>query len=216
MKADQRPVKSFPQLNEAKAWLNGAITMSASAASSSSSSSSKPTKFYGVHRGHKPGVYTEWPQAQEAIADFKGPVYKGFKTREEALAFVKSGHPPKRPSEELSQTTPPAKKQKTDTRDPSADIIEYDAGEGPMPPDAEDDFDPRITLNAVTGKIEYKNPTTKWQAVNLRDDKPIVIYTDGSSLGNGALGAVAGVGVYFGPKDKRCGYFSLQSNFTQC
>ncbi|KAF2145937.1 uncharacterized protein K452DRAFT_283228 [Aplosporella prunicola CBS 121167] len=29
------------------------------------------------------------------------------------------------------------------------------------------------------------------------------IYTDGSSLGNGALGAVAGVGVFFGPQDSR-------------
>ncbi|KAK5143037.1 hypothetical protein LTR04_002031 [Oleoguttula sp. CCFEE 6159] len=29
------------------------------------------------------------------------------------------------------------------------------------------------------------------------------IYTDGSSLGNGQRGAVAGVGVYFGPKDSR-------------
>jgi ribonuclease HI len=32
---------------------------------------------------------------------------------------------------------------------------------------------------------------------------PLKIYTDGSSLGNGKLGAVAGVGVYFGPNDPR-------------
>lgn len=83
------------------------------------------------------------------------------------------------------------------------DLVEHAAGEGPLPDGAEDGFDPRITLNLVTGKIEYKEATTKWQAVNLQDDKPVVIYTDGSSLGNGAHGAVAGVGVYFGPQDRR-------------
>ena len=155
-----------------------------------------------MHKGHKPGVYTSWTDAQNTIADFKGAVYKSFKTREEAHTFFKNGHPPKRASEEPSQPSPPAKKQKKDT-DELGDLIEYNAGEGPLPAGAEDGFDPRITLNPLTGKVEYKEPTTKWQAVNLQDDKPIIIYTDGSSLGNGAHGAVAGVGVYFGPKDKR-------------
>jgi ribonuclease HI len=40
----------------------------------------------------------------------------------------------------------------------------------------------------------------------LKDDSEAdvhPIYTDGSSLANGRAGAVAGVGVYFGPGDKR-------------
>ena len=65
-----------------------------------------------MHKGHKPGVYTSWADAQNTIADFKGAVYKSFKTREEAQAFFKNGHPPKRASEEPSQPSPPAKKQK--------------------------------------------------------------------------------------------------------
>jgi ribonuclease HI len=161
-----------------------------------------------VHKGHKPGVYTSWADAQNTIADYKGAVYKSFKTREEAQSFFKNGHPPKRVSEEPSQPSPPAKKQKRDADEPE-DLVEYNAGEGPLPAGAEDGFDPRITLNPLTGKVDYKDPTTKWQAVNLRDDKPVTIYTDGSSLGNGAHGAVAGVGVYFGPKDKRYGNHPL-------
>lgn len=157
-----------------------------------------------MHKGHKPGVYTTWADAQNTINDFKGAVYKSFKTREEAQAFFKNGHPQKRASEEPSQPSPPAKKQKKDA-DELEDLVEYNAGEGPLPVGAEDGFDPRIALNPLTGKVEYKEPTTKWQAVNLQDGKPVVIYTDGSSLGNGAHGAVAGVGVYFGPKDKRYG-----------
>ncbi|KAG9712724.1 hypothetical protein KCU75_g24689, partial [Aureobasidium melanogenum] len=122
--------------------------------------------------------------------------------REEAQSFFKNGPQPKRTSEELSQPSPPTKKQKKETEE-HEDLVEYSAGEGPLPAGAEDGFDPRIALNPLTGKVEYKEPTTKWQAVNLQDDKPVIIYTDGSSLGNGAHGAVAGVGVYFGPKDKR-------------
>lgn len=185
-------------LDEAKAWLNGADTTS----STPSTTSSKPTKFYGVHKGHKPGVYTSWADAQNTITDFKGAVYKSFKTREEAQSFFKNGPQPKRASEELSQTSPPTKKQKKEIEE-HENLVEHSAGEGPLPAGAEDGFDPRITLNPLTGKVEYKEPTTKWQAVNLQDSKPVIIYTDGSSLGNGAHGAVAGVGVYFGPKDKR-------------
>lgn len=212
-------VKSFLTQKEAQSFLDGSTSTSNSTVSSSVAS--KPTKFYAVHKGRTPGVYTDWAKASNEIAGFKGPVHKAFKTREEALDFVKNGHPPKRELQESSRETPPAKKQKKDT-DSSDELVEYTAGEGPLPPDAEDGFDPRITLNPVTGKIEYKNPTTKWQAVNLQDDKPVIIYTDGSALGNGANGAVAGVGVYFGPQDKRYGRscpadrsYSLLTNLQQ-
>ncbi len=36
-------------------------------------------------------------------------------------------------------------------------------------------------------------------------DAPILVYTDGSCRGNGQTGAVAGIGVYFGPGDPRYG-----------
>lgn len=90
---------------------------------------------------------------------------------------------------------------------PVADETEYDAGDGPLPADAEDGFDPRITLNPATGKVEHKSDehvnASKWQATGPAKDGMLRIYTDGSALGNGAHGAVAGVGVYFGPNDKR-------------
>lgn len=107
---------------------------------------------------------------------------------------------------------PPNKKQKKKagkegSEPANEDTTEYEPGEGPLPPDAEDGFDPRITLNPVTGKVEYKNHdqshATKWQVTGPTDDGMLRIYTDGSSLSNGQEGAIAGVGVYFGPKDSR-------------
>lgn len=50
-------------------------------------------KWYGVARGKKTGVYDKWfgpGGAHEQINGFKGAVYKGFFSYEEAETFVKS------------------------------------------------------------------------------------------------------------------------------
>ena len=85
--------------------------------------------------------------------------------------------------------------------------IDYEPGTGPLPLDAEDGFDPNIMLDPYTGNIIYKAPeqrqATKPRPSGFSQTEPIRIHTDGSSLGNGKAGAFAGVGVYFGPGDKR-------------
>lgn len=45
-------------------------------------------KFYAVKIGKTPGVYETWGECQNQINGFSGAVYKGFATKEEALAFV--------------------------------------------------------------------------------------------------------------------------------
>ena len=83
----------------------------------------------------------------------------------------------------------------------------FDAGMGPLPPGSEDGFDPNIMLDAFSGTLVYKTQkqmnANKLQAVGPNPDGMLRIYTDGSSVGNGTAGAIAGVGVYFGPYDKR-------------
>lgn len=80
-------------------------------------------------------------------------------------------------------------------------------GTGPLPPHAEDGFDPDIFLNRRTGRVEYKcqGQREQWvmQPQGLKPAGVLRIYTDGSSLGNGQYGAVSGVGVYFGDNDDR-------------
>lgn len=84
---------------------------------------------------------------------------------------------------------------------------EYEPGEGPLPPVSEDGFDPNLILDPRTGNVVYKTrqqrEVTKLQAVRLSTDSMLYIHTDGSALRNGAEGALAGIGVYFGPDDKR-------------
>ncbi len=51
-------------------------------------------KYYGIARGRRPGVYTSWfgpLGAQVQVAGFAGARYKGFATREDAEAFVRTG-----------------------------------------------------------------------------------------------------------------------------
>ena len=45
-------------------------------------------KFYGVKVGMTPGVYESWAECEAMVRGFRGAKYKGFKTREEAQAFV--------------------------------------------------------------------------------------------------------------------------------
>lgn len=48
-------------------------------------------KFYAVKIGKTPGVYETWAECQNQINGFSGAVYKGFATKEEAIAFVGEG-----------------------------------------------------------------------------------------------------------------------------
>jgi len=57
------------------------------------------------------------------------------------------------------------------------------------------------TMESYWGK-SLSAPSRSTAPAALRGDAEIV-YTDGSSLGNGTYGARAGVGVYFGPNDPR-------------
>lgn len=82
----------------------------------------------------------------------------------------------------------------------------YEPGTGPLPPGAEDGFDPNIKLD-INGNLVHKTEAEKTTKKKIPKPLPppgmLTIYTDGSSLRNGAAGARAGVGVYFGPGDSK-------------
>lgn len=240
----RQPVKSFPSLTEAEAFVDDKTSLKAP----------KPTlqKYYAIRNGRVPGVYTDWPAAQRQIIGWKGPKHKSFPTTAEAIAFVKAGpgnqnldiqvNPPEGlavavagtqdaasdPQEAEHRAAPAAKKQKkTATPAPAEPVVENgngapeeppEAGTGPLPPDAEDGFDRRIILNAETGKVEYKTAeqlnAKKKMAKGDSQNSMLRIYTDGSSLGNGKNGAIAGVGVFFGPGDKRYAHPSILTPHT--
>lgn len=49
-------------------------------------------KYYAVVRGRKPGIYTNWPDAQKQVKGFAGARFKGFVERSEAEEWLAGGH----------------------------------------------------------------------------------------------------------------------------
>ncbi|CAO2648662.1 Nn.00g079290.m01.CDS01 [Neocucurbitaria sp. VM-36] len=211
--------KKFGSYTEAEAMVKG---------TSSSSFTTKPgkTKYYGVAVGHVPGVYTDYTTVQAQTKGCIGARQKGFATHAEAQAYVdgfrRQASAPISPRGDLSEysSLAPAKsanigenvhkKQKKEQATPAPALtngdVKYEPGWGPLPPDSEDGFDRTIKLDPASGNIRMKTEeelgATKSQPTGDFSG-PIVVYTDGSSLGNGRVGAVGGVGVFFGRNDPR-------------
>lgn len=196
----ETPVKAFPTIEDADAFMAGMKLPSGS--------DTEQTRYYGIQRGRVPGVYTDWGKAQEQIRGFTRPRYRKFSTREEAEEFVQAAQEPRRPPPPVGfgppQTAPAVPGMVNDTPK-DADGVDYAPGDGPLPPGAEDGFDPNVLLDPKTGKVLYKRAAQKAATKTQSTDIPgmLRIYTDGSSLRNGTDLASAGVGVFFGPGDTR-------------
>ena len=179
-----------------------------------------------------PGIYLDWPSAQEQITGWQKPKHRCFTNRAEAQRFLDDNQTrtgersptieadgglcaassASEAAAEIEIQPPIQRKPKINSYGTRLAVLEYneadyEPGIGPLPPDAEDGFDPNIVLDAESGKIVYKTQeqrhATKLRPFGASQTEPIRIHTDGSSLGNGKVGAFAGVGVYFGPGDKR-------------
>lgn len=220
-------VKSFPTLTDAERFVAGENPVQGGNGSGISTS----LKYYAVKNGRVPGIYTDWPSAQEQITGWQKPKHRCFTTRAEAQRFLdederRASNSPAVEVDGVSMTFPAIdvpmtepdihqsayKKAKKGANGRKTSVTEYneadyEAGTAPLPSDTEDGFDPNVILDAESGKIVYKTQeqrqATKPRPLGVSQTEPIRIHTDGSSLGNGTAGAFAGVGVYFGPGDKR-------------
>lgn len=188
-----------------------------------------------MRNGNAPGIYTDWSLVKPLVTGVKKPDMRSFTTEEAAQEYMKAGFAPFPSDASASMSIrgdadsdastlnarqgckasePPSKKQKKN--DGSVPIKLYNStfelGTGPLPPGAEDGFDPTIMLDPASGSLVHKNEDQR-NARKLQPTGeftgPIRIWTDGSSLGNGTDGAIAGVGVYFGSNDPRCVHHSF-------
>ncbi|VUC35138.1 unnamed protein product [Clonostachys rosea] len=160
-------VKSFTSRQDAEAFAAGKKVQA---------SPDEPQKFYAVAVGTPAGIYNDWSEASKAIVGVKGPKYKKFNTREEAVAYIRlNGSAETVRALGLGETV--SEKKVLD--------VEEDSDDG------EDD-------------IEESRPTKKLKTTTKENaDGFMQIYTDGSSRSNGRAGARAGIGVFFGDGDHR-------------
>ncbi|KAF2478850.1 ribonuclease H [Neohortaea acidophila] len=208
--------KSFASLTDAEAFLSNG------SAARNGSQSGNNGKFYAVREGRVPGVYGSWAEVLEQITGWRAPKHKVFDSRAEAELFVKEGrNAAQQPLPMVmngdtgrsdSPDGPKSKKAKTVRKTGVEEVLidggnEYEPGTAPLADDVEDDFESGITLDRITGTARYKTAAelskTRYQAVGPAPNAPIRIYTDGSTLSNGRVDSIGGVGVYFGPKDRR-------------
>lgn len=52
--------------------------------------------FYAVKKGRTPGIYKSWDECRKQVTGFKGAMYKGFVTEQEALDYMKPEEDDKR------------------------------------------------------------------------------------------------------------------------
>lgn len=163
-------------------------------------------------------MYTDWIQAQAQIRGFRKSKHKRFNTRVEAEAFVAAGKKPSRrtqaktltPEEEIRllivRNSAPGLQIDGTYAPTDKDGNPYDVARRPLPPGAEDGYDPNVKLapdGTIVDRTEDEKSQTKMMTREKNPPGMLRIYTDGSSLKNGQAGARAGVGVFFGPQDPK-------------
>ncbi|KAK6825172.1 hypothetical protein PG995_015238 [Apiospora arundinis] len=98
--------KSFLNFDDAEAFVAGENP-------STATDGTKQEKFYAVAIGRDPGIYTDWDVAAEAIKGWKGPKYKKFDTRAEAVEYIRTyGNEAGQLSIKDESIEPPAKKSR--------------------------------------------------------------------------------------------------------
>ncbi|KAK8094511.1 RNase H domain protein [Apiospora hydei] len=98
--------KSFLNFEDAEAFVAGENPGTAT-------DGTKQEKFYAVAIGRDPGIYTDWDIAAEAIKGWKGPKYKKFDTRAEAVEYIRThGNEAGQSFIKDEAIEPPAKKSK--------------------------------------------------------------------------------------------------------
>ncbi|KAG8407499.1 hypothetical protein J3459_022552 [Metarhizium acridum] len=159
--------KSFTSRSDAEAFAAGKKV---------AASSDEPERFYAVAVGNPTGIYTDWNEAALAIKGVKGPKYKRFGSRMEAVVYIKQ-FGSREAIEALGETCAAAP---------------VDLPVSPTP------------IAASEKKTASKTAAKKAEPGVQRPAEDVLqIYTDGSSLANGKAGSRAGVGVYFGDGDPR-------------
>ncbi|KAM0559471.1 hypothetical protein ACHAPJ_004501 [Fusarium lateritium] len=170
--------KSFKTQQEAQDFVDGKRVQSAA---------NGPTKFYALAIGKQPGIYEDWGDVQTRIMGVHGPKYKKFNTRGEAEDFIR-----KEGTQETCDALGLGSKLRP-TQQYTGAAFE------PVEPPAKK-AKPEPTNESTSDSLQEPNPT----APKPRPGGDIIkVYTDGSSLANGQVGASAGLGVYFGDNDER-------------
>jgi len=178
--------------------------------------------YYAVQKGRNPGIYRSWfgiilgtllqepslnlhffgggetyrGDCAREVTEFSGAKYKKFATKEEAQEFVSGGR--------VSDRMYPSSSSSSSSSSWSSPYSGGAGGGGAAGGKSSgygggwNSYGKQSSSSGL-----YSPPPRLTPLVDSSGEPAAVVYTDGSSLGNGANGARAGVGVYWGPNDPR-------------
>ncbi|EPX72527.1 ribonuclease H Rnh1 [Schizosaccharomyces octosporus yFS286] len=153
--------------------------------------------YYAVARGRKTGIFNSWNDTVPNVSGYPNSRYKKFKTYDEAKAFCESGGSYSGPSNSSLTESLYSKS----VRNPALYSPYSYNRKSSLIRDGSSSKNKSFT-RSLPLETPYSQPnSTVLKRTSVSN--PEIVYTDGSSLGNGKHGAVAGCGVYFGPGDPR-------------
>lgn len=164
----------------------------------------KSPKFYAIHKGLNGfrGVVDDWPTCQRKVSGVAGAVFKSFSTRAEAVLFSEVGRGqshggPSGPSVTLALSKLSHRPRAAATLAVSESVSTSEKIGFFI--DRKPDSVEHHGFGAASVPTN-PSPNAPLGSSSL-DKRTVVVYTDGACSKNGQKGAVAGVGVFFGPDD---------------
>ncbi|CAO3694145.1 unnamed protein product [Umbelopsis ramanniana] len=148
--------------------------------------------YYAVRVGKNPGIYTQWSECEKQVKGYPNARYKKFPTRQEADKFLSATE-----SEGNSGSSSTRKHMATNNFPIK---VEPHLSHTSFIVDTFRDKSSDTKTGIVDSKMETKSETE--EKVALKDEN-MIVFTDGAASGNGTANAFAGIGVYWGPNDKR-------------
>ncbi|KAJ2499070.1 hypothetical protein GGH96_003803 [Coemansia sp. RSA 1972] len=154
--------------------------------------------YYAVRVGRTPGIYRTWDDCKAMTHGFQGAIFKKFRMLEEANTFMGEEAAPDQARIEPC-TLPAVVKKEAAPVKASAESCTLPAVVN------EETTSVKVCTEPSTQPAEVDGPTIYADGAPLAGEThdTITVYTDGASSRNGQEGAVAGIGVYFGPDDAR-------------
>ncbi|ANB12857.1 Rnh1p [Sugiyamaella lignohabitans] len=145
-------------------------------------------KYYAVRNGRSTGVFNSWDETRRSTNGYSGAVFKSFATREEANAFANGSSSistvySARPASNYVSNQSRAETTSRSSRGPTVSRSSHSGG-------------------GHAGSHSGSSHSGS-RSANRSSTRSEVVYTDGSSRGNGQPGAAAGYGVFYGDNDSR-------------
>ncbi|XP_067679512.1 ribonuclease H1-like [Haliotis asinina] len=177
--------------------------------------------FYAVRVGRNPGIYKSWLECKAQVSEFPSARYKKFATEDLALEFINSGESAfsnrfysmpsmadSKATAALNSVRKTAKKlqgqleQMTSTYSTlceQIDTLEEAVSGSSLKRSSSDGPSDKGSKKL---KTEDSSDASGWSGTPFTDPSAPSVYTDGACFNNGKKGAVAGIGVFWGPGHK--------------